>query len=805
MGYRHVVSVFLASVLVSACGGGNGQVTPPVVAPPPAPEPEPPAPDYNTEEFRGNPGLAEIGALSAYEAGYSGKGITIALLDSGIDDQHPDLDANIHPESRDFGGNGGALFDDTPYDISENPNIITSVIHGTAVAGIMVAERNGLGMHGVAPEAQVLALRMDLPELASWGGKDLNQAAVGDAIDHAIANDAKVLMVEWAFWDASANQYTGAEHQIDEAFYIAEEYREPIRAAFQRAIDAGMLIVIPAGNEYGSAPTAFISQLGLEEKNRNSVIIVGSVDREQTIYDRSNRAGYAQDYYVVAPSRVTTTAPTRGIGEGRPQWAGTSNGTSFAGPHVAAAAALLMQAFPNLTAAEVAEILFETARDLGAAGTDEVYGLGMIDLAAAFEPSGELAAMTRAGAPVMLDNTMIEASTAFGDAFDKMPALLQVVALDSYRRAYRQNLSGAITSRRVGPNVSGLLDQVASHGWSRVSLSDDSQISFSYTAPARADLALRDALPYAARTAQQEIRDVSFAFSQSVDARTDIKFSVGRGGISAFPLSGGSRTARSLVGTDVSLDAFSTLHRSARALGLTRQLGKALSYSASIAHYETRDDQDNLLVPENGPRAHAVAVANELGLQGASWRLALGGGMMEEAEGFLASRAGGALKLGDGSRSYYASAFGEKHWSGGWSLRARYTVGRTNAQTAQDSFIERFSVLSTSAFAAQFMKRGVLALADRLVFSVSQPLVVSAGSFTAFLPLSKNSQTGELVYERVIGQLAPEDRQKDFELMYEFAGRESGFTLRANMLYQQNPGNRPGQHHAFLLQAALPF
>ncbi|WP_020398677.1 S8 family peptidase [Kordiimonas gwangyangensis] len=781
-------------------------MTPPVVAPPPSPEPEPPAPDYNTEEFRGNPGLAEIGALSAYEAGYFGTGVTIALLDSGIDDQHPDLDANIHPESRDFGGNGGALFDDTMYDISENPNIITSVIHGTAVAGIMVAERNGAGMHGVAPEAQVLALRMDLPELASWGGKDLNQAAVGDAIDHAIANDAKVLMVEWAFWDESANQYAGAEHQIDEAYYIAQEYREPIRAAFQRAIDAGMLIVIPAGNEYGSAPTAFISQLGLEEKNRGSVIIVGSVDREQQIYDRSNRAGYAQDYYVVAPSRVTTTAPTRGIGEGRPQWAGTSNGTSFAGPHVAAAAALLMQAFPNLTAAEVAEILFETARDLGAVGTDEIYGLGMIDLAAAFEPSGELAAMTRAGSPVTMANTMIEASTAFGDAFDKMPTLLQVVALDSYRRAYRQNLAGAVTSRRVGPNVSGLLDQVASHGWSRVSLSDDSQFSFSYTAPARLDHALMDALPYAARTAQQEIRDVSFAFSQSVDARTDIKFSMGRGGVSAFPLAGGSRTARSIVGTDVSMDAFSTLYRSSRALGLTRQVGKGVTYSASIAQYETQGEGgETLFTPAGSPRARAAAVAQELGWRGASWRLALGGGMMEEAEGFLASRSGGALKLSSGSRSYYVSASGEKHWVGGWSLRARYTVGSTSARMAEDSFVEAVTPLRTKAFAAQLMKQGVLAYADRLVLSVSQPLAVTSGSFTAFLPLSQDRRTGDLVYERVIGQLAPDDRQKDFELMYEFAAQESGFTLRANMLYQQNPGNRAGQHHAFLLQAALPF
>ena len=86
--------------------------------------------------------------LSTYEAGYTGAGQTVAIIDTGIDLNHFDLNANISASSIDIVVNSFVTVDDVDG-------------HGTAVAGVIGAEKNGFGMHGIAYEATLLAIRAD--------------------------------------------------------------------------------------------------------------------------------------------------------------------------------------------------------------------------------------------------------------------------------------------------------------------------------------------------------------------------------------------------------------------------------------------------------------------------------------------------------------------------------------------------------------------------------------------------------------------------------------------------------------------
>ncbi|HEC00369.1 MAG TPA: peptidase S8/S53 subtilisin kexin sedolisin, partial [Sphingomonadales bacterium] len=95
-----LIRVFLVistGVLLVSCGGSPSGQGPSSVTPTPPP---PPAPiNYNTVEFRNNYGLAQIKALAAYDAGASGAGITVAVIDSGIDIDNSQIQANIHVDS----------------------------------------------------------------------------------------------------------------------------------------------------------------------------------------------------------------------------------------------------------------------------------------------------------------------------------------------------------------------------------------------------------------------------------------------------------------------------------------------------------------------------------------------------------------------------------------------------------------------------------------------------------------------------------------------------------------------------------
>lgn len=184
--------------------------------PPPDPEPDPlpTAADFETGEYNAQAGLGLVNASDAYARGLTGAGVVIALFDTGLDVSHPEFAGRVAAGGYDFIRNTGQITD---------PNG-----HGSHVGGIAAANRDGTGMHGVAYEALLLPLTI----LDENGAGSLSDGAVENAIDHAIANGARIFNNSWAS-SAGINQVSAGE---------LNGIVGGMLNAYRRAGDAGMIL-----------------------------------------------------------------------------------------------------------------------------------------------------------------------------------------------------------------------------------------------------------------------------------------------------------------------------------------------------------------------------------------------------------------------------------------------------------------------------------------------------------------------------------------------------------------------------------
>lgn len=269
-----------------------------------------------------------VKAPEAWARGFTGQNTTVAVVDTGVDYTHIDLDANIWTNSREISGNGidddgNGYVDDTHgwNFISDNNNTMDDQGHGTHVSGTIAAENNGLGVTGVAYNAKIMPVKV----LDSEGSGSSESVAAG--IRYAAANGADVINLS-----------------LGSAFPSSV-----IERAVRYATEQGSLVVMAAGNSGGSAPgypARYATQYGIS---------VGAIDRNQSLASFSNRAGSdSRLQHVVAPGvDIYSTLPGNRYA--------SYNGTSMATPHVAGVAALMLSANSNLTPTQMQEILTGTA------------------------------------------------------------------------------------------------------------------------------------------------------------------------------------------------------------------------------------------------------------------------------------------------------------------------------------------------------------------------------------------------------------------------------------------------------------
>lgn len=266
-------------------------------------------------------GLRNIQAFDAWDITTGGP-LVIAVLDTGVDQEHPDLNDKVLSGFNAFSGGDDANDDNG---------------HGTAVSGLIAANTdNDEGIAGICWGCMILPVKV----LNSWGGGD--DASVATGIHWAVDHGARIINMSLGGSDES----------------------QTLREAVDYAASKGVLLIAASGNEHedGNAtsyPAAY-----------DNVVAVGATGNSDVITGFSNTGPY-----------IDLSAPGVGLWTTLPDGSyGPPNGTSFSSPYVAGAAGLIFTLRPDLPAQDIACILEAGADDKGTAGRDDEYGWGRLNV-----------------------------------------------------------------------------------------------------------------------------------------------------------------------------------------------------------------------------------------------------------------------------------------------------------------------------------------------------------------------------------------------------------------------------------------
>ncbi len=679
------------------------------------------------------------------------------MVDTGIDVDSPEFAGRLSPLSRDI------------YSDQSGRGLDATDDHGTNVALVAAAARNGSGVLGMAWQSTVLALRADTPGTCAADRAnpseeedcEFTESAIAKSVNYAVSSGAKVI-----------NLSLGGDGGVG----------TQVGSAIRNAINAGAVVVIASGNEGTDTPGEFASSL--YNYAGPGVIIVGSVDENGQISSFSNKArGYENVFITARGEDVCCVYEDGSIYINAEGYAYVFSGTSFSAPQVSGAAALLAQAFPRLTGQQIVEILLESARDAGDAGADAIYGRGILDLAQAFSPLGttSLAGSTTA---VPLTGTVGTGSEAMGDALSG--ASLPTVVLDKYARAFDVDfgpaMRGAQQRQRLGAALGGQTRHVA-FGNQNASLAftidgrgraaavpqiDRLRLNRDDAEAARV-LAARVALRVSPET------KVGFAFAESAD------------GLVA-QLQGQDRPAFLIAGNASGDDGMARSRDAAFAV--RHQLGSwGLSLSAESGRTFDSDDQTNLHDPlrdwERDPdrdavRSFAFGLDRDLG----GVRTALGLTWMEENGTVLGAQFQDSLGIG-GARTLFADAQANWRFAGNWrlggALRQGWTVAASGGSVADGSHV------TSRAWSADIERQGLFSSQDAIGLRLSQPLRVESGGLNLSLPVAWDYRTLTPTYGVRSLSLAPQGREITGELGWR-GPLLAGFGS-ASLFYRHEPGH----------------
>ncbi len=293
-------------------------------------------------------GLEAIGATEVWPKA-SGTGIIVAVVDTGVDGTHPDLEGQVIEGYRPLTDKILPAGTDSSY----------GGAHGTHVAGTIAAKKDGKGIVGVAPNAKIMPIVIF--DINRYVGDDYVAAGIIWAVKHG----AKVMNHSWGGWG----------------------YSHTLKAAFDYALDRGVLMVVSAGNDHTDQHMHYPS-------GYPGVIQVAAAEYYGGNYRTVWFSNRSDAITVAAPGvKILSTVPMKGsigyesysvVSPGNKGTYDYYQGTSMASPHVTGVVALLLQKYPNAKPWQIRKLIQQTAVDIDDPGFDHNSGYGLVNVKNAF-------------------------------------------------------------------------------------------------------------------------------------------------------------------------------------------------------------------------------------------------------------------------------------------------------------------------------------------------------------------------------------------------------------------------------------
>jgi len=389
---------------------------------------------FSTEYYAGGSAAAPKSGLPAIDAkalndyGYTGRGVRVAVVDSGIDGNHPEF-AGRTGLGTNFAESSVTAWGDCANSVGAGCG------HGTHVAGIIGANRDGANSRGVAYDATLYSYRIGRSSDASPIGSD-NSVKLTAIFNQHASDQIKVSNNSWGSDSTTAD---AIDPSANPSYWFWDASIGTLAAA-QSAVRSGTIFVWATGNSGKTQPSEQVGWGLYDSTLKPQWLAVMAVEPDSVTggYKEtsfSNRCGVAKSICVAAPGYEIYSAASGATG------LVNKSGTSMAAPHVSGVLANMAQAFPSLTSPQLVERLKVTAgydnlsgktgQTLATSGLSvmqDIFGYGLINAQRA---------MSRIGIWVLpMYSNYYSGTTSLSDANLRMPSGLSTVTQSAMRNAY---------------------------------------------------------------------------------------------------------------------------------------------------------------------------------------------------------------------------------------------------------------------------------------------------------------------------------------------------------------------------------
>ncbi|MGN0919592.1 MAG: S8 family serine peptidase [Alphaproteobacteria bacterium] len=653
-------------------------------------------------------------------------------------------------------GETGYVYDATDafgkfFKISEDE----AISHGTHVAGIVAALRNGTGMQGVAYNAEVIPVKADLKM-----GQSLNHIA--DVI--AAYPNLKIINLSVGPSGEEEQNYTNNNAEKNQSYWDSWGGENYLATAYEAAKTNNVALVFSAGNgdsnlEGLSQSSIFSAAPLVDSAYKNLLINVVALGNDNKIASYSNRCGATAGYCLAAPGGdgddwIISTALGKNLESG---YTGMQ-GTSQAAPVVSGSLAVLMGAFPFLTTQQAVQILFDTAdyitptedeitayntlaADTNAYTTNTqegkynaIYGHGLVDLEAATSPIGlpKIAfETTTSGASAVAALSSVTVSPMVAKAVRSLPENL--IVLDDYSRAYQRPTKGFVRTEKRGDGLRRSFRSFMAHDEKEVVSSDSLSFAFSK-----------------APTDKKSVQTGSMSMLMRPNKNIQMRLGFTEDTVSF----GGSYVGRSLQNPFMNMR---------QAFGADARIAFAKNWALTGSWYSGKNgfvDEDvfDKMAKQSRMQLIESGVAYQ-GIQDVSFGVF--GGLMNEEDSLFGTRGAGAFKT-DGAQTRFVRVMANYQPSQKFRLSGSYTYGMTEAN--KGTALMQFSRLTSDAFAlaAEYTPDEKQTFGFKLV----SPLRVRSGKAAFNLPVARDLYEDRIYRETYTTALKPEAREYDLSVFY---------------------------------------